>query len=112
MPHISMLMRKNLLVNISKLVRDMRIFFAVPHLTRKTFAVYQQVAEYDCADDIEYRGAAMQPISTLTRIFPEYSSKSQSSYPISLHIHQWPTIVPCIAEFSEGRCGVLSMSTE
>ena len=75
MPHISMLMRKNLLVNISKLVRDMRNFFAVPHLTRKTFAVYQQVAEYDCADDIEYRGAAMQPISTLTRIFPEYSSK-------------------------------------
>ena len=45
------------------------IFFAVPHLTRKTFAVYQQVDEYDCADDIEYRGAAIQPISTLTRLF-------------------------------------------
>ena len=29
------------------------IFFAVPHLTRKTFAVYQQVDEYDRADDIE-----------------------------------------------------------
>ena len=27
--------------------------FAVPHLTRKTFAVYQQVDEYDRADDIE-----------------------------------------------------------
>ena len=35
MPHISMLMRKNLLVNISKLVRDMRNIFAVRRPTRK-----------------------------------------------------------------------------
>ena len=77
MPHISMLMRKNLLVNISKLVRDMRNIFAVRRPTRKPLRYISKEMNMTVLRTLS-NGVQQCSLSACWRdFFPEYK---QSTY--------------------------------